>query len=106
MPYYEMRDAFGTMYRITTQSTELAQAWFDEWLPRLYPPEMPADYGLPVMTVWPMWTADNLPDWAAFVPFISESFTIPRDPKMALAAIAERRALIDEKARQAHADGK
>jgi hypothetical protein len=107
MPYYEMRDAFGSMYRLSTMSRETAQRWFDEWLPRLFRAEDPADMRSPLMLVWPMPTEDGKScDWAADTRFISEPFYIPRDPAQALAAIDRRREFIEEQVRLAHANGK
>lgn len=106
MPHYEMRDAFGMMYRLSTQDRDLAQRWFDEWLPRLYPADMDADYGLPVMSVWPMqFDGRQSADWPTDTRYIRELFTIPRDPSLALAAIDQQRAEIDEQIRKAHANG-
>jgi hypothetical protein len=106
VPTYTLQDAGGSVYRLTTMDRGLAQLWFDEWLPRLFD-GLPEDYGLPLMTVWPLPSADGRSlDWAADTRFISEPFHIPRDPAQALAAIDRRREYIEEQVKVAHANGK
>lgn len=103
MPTYTLQDTAGVAYRLTTTDEYLARQWFSEWLPRLYPRDLPEKYGLPVIAVWPLPAEDseNM-DWPADTRWISEPFTIPRDPKLALAAIAERRKWIEDQMRQAN----
>ena len=94
-----MQDAFGTMYRITTRSRELLQAWFDEWLPRLYPADAPEQLGDPlIVRVYPAPVTPGAMeyDWSTDTRWIGQSFTIPRDPALALTALDARRAWIEE----------
>lgn len=88
----------GDIYRITAISEDLLQAWFDEWLPRIYPPGLPHAYGLPTLHVHPIWQPDLQPDWCQDARLSGIPFQIPRDPAQALAAIAARRAELEEKA--------
>ena len=106
MPHYELRDAFGTMYRLSTLDAETAERWFGEWLPRLFG-DLPDDYGLPVMSVCALPTEDGHTDWATDSRYYRDLFTIPRDPARALTAIAERRTWIEQQIRaKANDDGK
>ena len=99
MPYIDLRDPFGTSYRITTLGEDLLQPWFDFWLPRLYPPDAPAGYGDPVLTAYPTVFGSEL-DWPAWGPLIGGNapFTIPRDPALALEALRKRRTEIEDQA--------
>lgn len=101
MPRYELRDASGQHFLLSTASDQLAQAWFDEWLPVLYPPGLADDYGLPLMQVYPLSPDGRSADWATDMRWVTIPFTIPRDPRLALAAIASRRIWIEQQARRA-----
>jgi hypothetical protein len=97
MPRVEMRDPFGTMFRIDTGIPGMLQAWFEEWLPKLYPAGMERDFGDPlIMSVYPLDPDGTGYDWPADTRYISQPFNIPRDPARALDALAARRAWIDE----------
>jgi hypothetical protein len=103
MPRIDMRDAFGTTYRIDSMDWGILQQWFDEWLPRVFPASMPDSYGAPLLTVWPLPEADGRTmDWAADTRYITEPFYIPRDPSKALATIAARREEIEKKVKELH----
>jgi hypothetical protein len=96
MPHVEIRDAFGSSFRISTTSRELLQAWFDEWLPKLYPADADPQLGEPlVMSVYPLDPCGTGYDWAADARYLADPFTIPRDPAQALAALDRRREWID-----------
>jgi hypothetical protein len=96
MPMITMRDAFGTSYVITTTSRELLQAWFDEWLPRLYPAGADPRLGDPqIMSVYPLDPDGKGFDWPANSRYMGDIFTIPHDPAKVLAALDERRAWIE-----------
>lgn len=101
MPRIEMRDAFGTSYRIDTASDETLQAWFDEWLPRLFPAGLSGDYGEPlILRVEPLYPggADSAPDWPTWGPMMNEPFYIRRNPAEALPELGRRREWIEQEA--------
>jgi hypothetical protein len=96
MPMITMRDAFGSSYPIATTSRELLQAWFDEWLPVLYPADADPGLGDPViMGVWPLDPHGTGFDWPPDSRYMGDMFRIPRDPAMALAALDKRREWIE-----------
>lgn len=98
MPHIQMRDAFGTNFQITTKSRDLLQAWFDEWLPQLYPPDAPAGLGDPIiMSVYPLALTPGGKeyDWACDNRYLGQSFTIPRDPARSLEALDRQRKWIE-----------
>lgn len=82
MPHVDLRDPGGMHYRISTTSRETLQAWFDEWLPRLYPAELPPEYGYPNVMIYPLFTGDSqrAPDWVTYAPVLGTWRKIPRDP--------------------------
>ena len=90
-----MRDAFGANFELSSQDPELIQRWFDEWLPKLYPADLPPDFGDPLIQVWPLSPDGRSLDWAAKSPHIQDLFRIPRDPAKVLAAIEDRRKWIE-----------
>jgi hypothetical protein len=99
MPMIYMRDAFGSNFTITTKSRDLLQAWFDEWLPQLYPPGLEPEYGDPVIT-----SIHALPlapppskefDWVTDSRWLGQQFTIPRDPAKALDALDRQRRFLE-----------
>jgi hypothetical protein len=91
MPRIEMRDAFGVMYRIDTRSQETLQRWFDELLPALYPSDANPALGDPYITaVYPLDYDGTGFDWPADSRYMASAFTIPRDPKRALAELDRR----------------
>lgn len=82
--------------RIDTASRELLQAWFDEWLPLMYPADADPGLGDPVIrSVYPLDPAGTGWDWPGDTRFIGRPFRIPRDPARALAALDEQRADIE-----------
>jgi hypothetical protein len=91
-----MQNAFGETFRIDTASRELLQAWFDEWLPLMYPPGADPRLNDPLITsVYPIALPGNVWDWPGDTRFMGESFRIPRDPAQALAALDAQRARIE-----------
>jgi hypothetical protein len=95
MPRVTLRDPFGMTFQISTMNDDLLQRWFDEWLPRLFPANMPQELGDPLVEVWPLTHADGRSlDWAAKSQHMGP-FTIPRNPAKALAVIEERRQWIE-----------
>jgi hypothetical protein len=96
MPSIELRDAFGTSYRISTTNRDTLQAWFDEWLPVLYPPDGDPRLGDPmIMSVYPLDPAGTGWDWTTDSRYLGDAFTIPRDPAKALEALDRRREWIE-----------
>jgi len=101
MPRVELQDAFGQCFRIDTTSRELLQAWFDEWLPVLYPADAPPGLGDPVIrSIYPLDPDSRGWDWPGDIRFIPQSFRIPRDPAKALAALDEQRERIKDQIRE------
>jgi hypothetical protein len=99
MPRIEMRDAFGTSYRIDTSSDQTLQAWFGEWLPLLFPADLDIDYGQPlILRAEPLFDKENHPDWPPWMPYMHDPFHIPRDPAEALPALKRRREFIEKDA--------
>jgi hypothetical protein len=97
-----MQNAFGEAFRIDTTSRELLQAWFDEWLPLMYPPGADPGLGYPLIaSVYPLDPSGTGWDWPADSRFMGESFRIPRDPAQALAALDGQRAKIETMIRKA-----
>jgi hypothetical protein len=98
VPHIQMRDAVGMNYQITTKSRELLQAWFDEWLPQLYPADLEPEYGDPViMSIYPLPLAPsgNEFDWITDSRKLGQQFTIPRDPAKALDALDRQRRFLE-----------
>jgi hypothetical protein len=103
MPRVELQDAFGQCFAIATTSRELLQAWFNEWLPVLYPPGTSTALGDPVIrSVYPLDVRGTGWDWPGDSRHIGVPFRIPRDPAQALAALDKRRAWIEEQTREAN----
>jgi hypothetical protein len=99
VPRVELRDAFGTSYQIVTLSDKLLGQWFAEWLPRLYPPGLSADFGDPSVIVWPALGGPNgdTPDWPADSQVLGHYHLIPRDPALALGALAKLREKLEQR---------
>jgi hypothetical protein len=97
VPRVELHGVCGNMLRIDTTSRELLQAWFDEWLPLLYPDPRLGD---PVIQcVYPLQAADGAWDWPGDTRFTGQPFRIPRDPAKALAALDTQREWIEDRMR-------
>jgi hypothetical protein len=105
MPRVELQDAFGQCFTIATTSRELLQAWFDEWLPVMYPADADPGLGDPVIrSVYPLDATGTGWDWPGDSRYIGVPFRIPRDPAKALAALDEQRARIEAQTREARYD--
>lgn len=67
MPRVMIRSGAGMDYRIDSSDEGSITAWFDEWLPRLWPAGSP-DACEPMIMVQPLWISDDPatdPDWFA-----------------------------------------
>lgn len=97
MPYVMLRDAFGSSFHISTRNRATLQAWFDEWLPVLYPADLPEAYGDPVISqVFPLFDREmKNPDWTQDSRYLGDQFRIPRDPALALKALDDHLAGIE-----------
>ena len=107
MPHVELRDCMGMTYRISTASPAMLQAWLEEWLPRLYPPDLPAAAGDPVVHLWPLDPAftGNMLDWVADGR-VNSWDTIPRDPAKVPAALAQIRARLEAQVKELDSRGR
>lgn len=112
MPWVTLLDGYGNNWRIATMNEATLQAWFGEWLHRVWNPALTfGGQPEPQVIVYPLWDATApdgkpaAPDWLSDSRVISEPFVIPRDPAQVLPALKAKRAELEQKIADADARG-
>jgi hypothetical protein len=62
MPVVSLQDAWGAGIQVATTDRELLRMWLAEWLPRVYPPELPAD-AIPTIYLRPLENPPGSGQW-------------------------------------------
>jgi hypothetical protein len=87
--FIQLYGPFGDCPSINTRNQAMVSDWLHEWLPALWPADMPADAGKPRAMVQPTWGhgGDEL-DWHCDSRIIGTPVELPRDPAAAVERLA------------------